>query len=402
MKNHGLICSLIFLLFVSVSSAATRRQIVVAHDGSGDFTSISSAIDSLGMYNYQRIEILVKNGVYEEKISVTQDYVTIRGESRDQTIMRMDLPRSLYLENEDSIGPAIINVYGDDFILENITVENTHPVKRVHAFAIYGKGTRTVIQDCNVWSNGGDTVSLWNYKTGMYYHARCDFRGGVDFVCPRGWCYIEDSSFFTTYDTAALWHAGPFSKDQKFVLRNCSFDGAETFKLGRHHYEAQFFLLDCEFSEKVSDKPIYRVTYEDSSRNRPFVWGERYNFYGASGDGSTKSWMQDNLNMSPESITPEWTFGGQWDPVRQGGPLLLGIRQIEGDVIFDFDETVAVYGNPVLRRADGLELVYEDGAGSSSLRFKGTLKNGDLNEFQIIEGEVIGNRARAVQVVWKP
>ncbi|MBM3853513.1 MAG: hypothetical protein FJ399_10200 [Verrucomicrobia bacterium] len=43
----------------------------------------------------------------------------------------------------------------------DLTVENTHGVIGTHAFAIYGRGDRTVIQDCDVLSQGNDTLSLW-------------------------------------------------------------------------------------------------------------------------------------------------------------------------------------------------------------------------------------------------
>ncbi|MFX0137537.1 MAG: hypothetical protein ACFFDN_28120, partial [Candidatus Hodarchaeota archaeon] len=128
-----------------------------------------------------------------------------------------------------------------------MTIENSQPEIGPHAFAIYGTPNRTIIVNCNVVSKGGDTVSLWNYKQGMYYHANCFFQGAVDFVCPRGWCYIRDSRFYEVKETATLWHAGNYHPDQKFVLVNCSFDGVKGFQLGRHHYEAQFFLLDCNF-----------------------------------------------------------------------------------------------------------------------------------------------------------
>ena len=39
-------------------------------------------------------------------------------------------------------------------------------------------------------------MSLWLHASGRYYHTRCHFRGAVDFMCPRGWCYISDSTFF--------------------------------------------------------------------------------------------------------------------------------------------------------------------------------------------------------------
>jgi hypothetical protein len=113
----------------------------------------------------------------------------------------------------------------------------------------------------------------------LYYHANCYFRGAVDMVCPRGWCFIRDSRFFEVKTSAAIWHDGHYNADQKLVIVNSSFDGVSGFHLGRHHYDAQFFLINCSFSDNMSDRPIYLKTYDDQRRNNPYLWGERKYFY---------------------------------------------------------------------------------------------------------------------------
>ncbi len=125
-----------------------------------------------------------------------------------------------------------MNINGDDVILDRLTVENSQPDTSVHAFAVMGSGTRTLLTDCRLLSRGGDTVALWNYKEGLYYHARCEFRGAVDMVCPRGWCFIRDSRFFEVKRTAAVWHAGSWDPEQKLVIKDSEFDGVSGFYSG--------------------------------------------------------------------------------------------------------------------------------------------------------------------------
>ncbi|MBN2350251.1 MAG: hypothetical protein JXJ22_15535, partial [Bacteroidales bacterium] len=257
-KNSGL--TLIFSCFL-ISNSYTKNNefdIVVALDGSGDFTTISSAIASLPVYNYERTVIYVKNGIYHEKLRIEQDYTTLLGESVDSTIIQFGQLRDDWEKVRDAIGSAVINIYADDVIINNLTVINTQPEIGPHAFCIYGTGTRTILLNCNIKTKGADAVSLWNYKNGMYYHANCHFEGAVDFVCPRGWCYIVNSSFYEVKKSASIWHAGASDESQKFVIKNSSFDGVEGFKLGRHHYEAQFYLINCKFSKNMANVPIYR------------------------------------------------------------------------------------------------------------------------------------------------
>ena len=327
--------------------------------GSGDYKTITEAINALPMYQYQRAVVYIKNGIYEEHIRIEQNYVTLRGESRDSTIIRYELPREEWNKNKDWIGPGVINIEGDDIILDNLTIENSQPEIGPHAFAIYGLNpNRTIILNCTVLSKGGDTVSLWNYKEGMYYHANCYFQGAVDFVCPRGWCFIKDSQFFEVKESAAIWHAGNYLPDQKFVLRNCNFDGVKNFELGRHHYQAQFYLLDCNFSENMKNKPIYKVYDNNPNHNNPLYAGERNYYFDCSKEGEQYAWYKNNLDQAagkpkPEDITPEWTFDGKWNP-EENSPIYIIYYELKGDtVVLTFSEIVSVRNEPVIENKYG-------------------------------------------------
>lgn len=372
--------SIIRLLLIAVTlfslnlAAAEKRFITVSQDGKGDFKTITDAVQSLPLFNYQRTVIFVKDGVYNEKIRIDQDYITIRGESREKTILQFSQLRSDWIANKDSIGAAVININGDDFVLENLTVENTQPEIGPHAFAIYGLGTRTIIFNCNVLSKGGDTVSLWDYKTGMYYHANCSFVGAVDFVCPRGWCFIRDSKFYEVKKTASIWHAGGDNINQKFVIVNSHFDGVKGFELGRHHYEAQFYLIDCIFSDSMSTRPIYRVTYpNEPDRDRPFNWGARYYFSG--NKANTKlEWNKNNLETafgspSKKQVTPMWVFDGMWNPESKEGVKIVSYQLNDCSLILRLSERVTVTGKPELTTDSGVRISYIDGAGSDTIRF---------------------------------
>lgn len=206
--------SLSLLLLSAITTkaiSADNHFLAVGKDGT--FKTISQAISSLPMFNYERVVIYIENGIYSEKIKIDRDNVTLLGQSRDSTIISYYQLHTDWIKNPDSIGPAVVNIHADDVVLDNLTIDNIQPEIGPHAFAVYGDGTRTVMTDCNVLSNGGDTVSLWNYKTGMYYCSNCTFQGAVDCVCPRGWCFIRDSKFFEMKEgSATIWHAGGYDR----------------------------------------------------------------------------------------------------------------------------------------------------------------------------------------------
>ncbi len=366
---------ILYLYFINICANDEVYDIIVAKDGSGQFITINSAISSLPMYCYQRTIIYIKNGIYNEKFRVNQDFITLLGESADSTIIQYSQLREDWENNKNEVGFAVINIHADDIILKNLTVINTQPQIGPHAFCIYGTGTRTILLNCIIKTKGADAVALWNYKSGMYYHANCYFEGAVDFVCPRGWCYIDNSSFYEVKKTATLWHAGITDKSQKLVIKNSYFDGVNGFQLGRHHYEAQFYLIHCNFSKNMGDLPIYRVTYPESpEKNRPYFYGDRSYFYNCEKENGNYSWFNDNLktadsSLTAEKITPVWTFNNQWDPENKTLPYLLDYSIDSNTVILEFSEKLSIKGDLILSSNSGLTLKFKMGKGRERTMF---------------------------------
>ncbi len=391
-------------------------DLVVSADGSGRFTTIQAALESVPADNRERLVVFIKDGTYREKVRIDARYITLRGQSRDGTRIEFPQGREEFNQQPDPLGFAVVNINGDDCVLENLTVENTHGVIGKHAFAIYGKADRTVITDCNVYSQGNDTLSLWKGDTGRYYHARLKVRGSVDFICPRGWCYITDSEIYEVNPgaSAAIWHDGSKDRDQKFVLRNCRFDGVEGWRLARHHADAQFYLLDCTFSAALLDLAPKRVIYPlgdkpiteaEVKRNRELDlinrWGERFYYHNVRRTGGDYAWHADNLataegSPKPEQITAKWTFAGTWDHENLAGPAITAIIREGGAVKVRFNENVTVKGRPSLILQSGSSAVYASGSGSDTLVFSGPVgENVTALRLELGGGAIIATEAHA-------
>ncbi|HVM62822.1 MAG TPA: pectinesterase family protein [Verrucomicrobiae bacterium] len=396
-------------------------DIVVAADGSGNFKAIQEAIDSIPRDNRQRITIFVKDGVYHEKVRIDPDFVTLRGQSRQGTRIEFPQGTNEFNEKPDKIGRAVININGSDCVIQNLTVKNTHGVIGPHAFAVYGTGDRTVITDCDVLSQGADTLALaWSKdQRSRSYQARLDICGSVDFVCPRGWSYMADCTLHQVNPKAdaTIWHDGNKDKDMKFVVRHCQFDGAEgvtSWILARHHRDAQFYLLDCTFSKTLSNRPPLRVVYPingappteaDIKRNHDLdavnIWGERAYFYNCHRDGGDYPWHTNNLSSAPgsprpEQITAAWTFGGTWDPERSAAPVIRRVSYRDGQVELGFGESVTVKGKPRLILQSGGFAEYSTGSGSTNLVFSGPVKpRNRAVKLDLQAGSIIATEASA-------
>jgi pectinesterase len=372
-----------------------KPDITVAADGSGDFKTVQTAVASLPKNNRERKLILIKDGVYHEKVRVDASFVTLRGQTRAGTRLEFAQLEDDFQKTNDSLGVAVVNLNGNDLVLENLTAQNTAGVIGPHEFTVFAKGDRTVLLNCDLLSAGADTVAMWPVKSNRCYYSGCKFRGASDFVCPRGWCYATDCSFYSVKATAAVWHDGSKNKDMKFVMRNCNFDGAEGWYLGRHHLDAQFYFLDCKFSKSMTDRAPLRVTYPDDPKrtaalDKSNIWGERSYFYQSHREGGDYEWHKDNISSAPDCPGPDkinaaWTFGEKWNPEKTAGPAIERIDSNRGTIALVFDEVVTVKGKPRLVLENGTFADYASGSGLHTIQFHGAadapaaVKSIDLN-----------------------
>lgn len=312
-----------------IPNSQQNADIIVSQDGTGDFVTIQEAINSIPANNSVMKTILIKNGTYNEKLFISNSFITLVGEDRENTKIIYAELRSIWLTTSGGSdwGAATVNINNNvtNLVLANLTIYNNYGSlygSNDHQFAIRGAtADKIVFINCDIKADGGDTVSLWNTNSGKYYHYNCYFEGYVDFVCPRGWCYITDSRFYqrSASASASIWHDGNGGQNAKLVIRHSRFDGVPNFALGRHHQEAQFFLLDNTFSFNMKNQPIFHAV-----SNPPVVlqWGLRYYYFNNHRDSVEFDWYSDNLDSaqgspSPNDITAEWTFSTAptpWNP----------------------------------------------------------------------------------------
>jgi pectinesterase len=316
----------------TLSVANAQRVIVVDAAGKGDFKTIQGAIQSLSLSASAPRKILVRKGIYEEKIYIEKPNIILEGESAQSVIIRASIARDAWrCGHADDWGVATVNVGANDITLINLTIENRfgfdhtsdiridcksdtlHPTKTLtktgHQMALRTMGaTRLKAIGCRFAAFGGDTVSPWEVDTGCWYFKDCIMEGGVDFYCPRGWAYAENCTFIAHSGTAAIWHDGSLHEDSKTVLVNCTFSGFDQFQLGRYHRDAQFFLIGCTFADNMRDQPIYRVP-----TNNVIRWGDRIYYFNCTRKAGNYSWFANNISKEKaEQMKPSLIFGDRW------------------------------------------------------------------------------------------
>ena len=313
-----------------------QRSLFDAVVGPGE--SIQAAIEQAPKPAEKPYKILILKGEYHEKVIIDRPNIVLVGEQRDSTLLVLAETAKTQTIKEyhgKPVGNGVIVLQegADDCVISGLTVYNNYGTTventTTHQMSIFGRATRTIVINCNVWADGNDALSLWAQGgNGMYYHADLNLRcPGVDFLCPRGWCYATRCRFYGD-GRAIIWHDGRGDKQKKLVITNSTFDAKRPTPLGRYHHDAQFFLVNCQLSQQIMDANI-SYAYTDKVLD-PCPWGQRTYYYNCSREGGHSGWLNNNLQEADNApdffgITAEWTFGGEWNPekhIRELWPVL--------------------------------------------------------------------------------
>jgi pectinesterase len=178
---------------------------IVAKDGSGDFNSIQEAINVVPENNSYRVIIYVKNGIYKEKLNINRPFISLIGETAEETIVTFDDYAYKAFPTGEKYGT--FNSYSsiitaDDFVAENITFENSSGDGRDvgQAVATYIDADRIIFRNCRFLacqdtiftaplppkpmqgnSFGGPREGR-ERKVGRQYFEKCFIRGDIDFI----------------------------------------------------------------------------------------------------------------------------------------------------------------------------------------------------------------------------
>ena len=302
--------------------------------------SIQEAIDKAPENPTEPYKILIKKGLYHEKVIVDRPNIVLVGENRDSCIIVGAEANGLMMKAQHKgervhSGILVLTSKADDCVISGLTVINNYGTTvtntTTHQFSVYGSATRTIIINSNIIADGNDALSLWGKgddgKGGLYYHSDLIIRcPGVDFICPRGKCYATRCRFIG--DTRAiLWHDGRGDISNKFVVTNSEFDALKPTPLGRYHHDSQFFIVNCHMTKNIKDEDIdhaYKRQPELANGKTvdPCPWGHRVYYYGCTRDGGHSGWLNDNMDKAEGhptyyTTTATWTFDGKWDPEKR-------------------------------------------------------------------------------------
>lgn len=196
----GLTVDVIAKTIPELAQHVRHYDFVVAQDGSGDFFTVQEAIDAVPDFRKAaRTTILVRKGVYKEKIIVPESKINISLIGQEGAVFSYDdyaNKLNRFGETKGTSGSSSCYIYAPDFYAENITFENTSgPVGQ--AVACFVSADRVYFKNCRFL---GFQDTLYTYGKGCrQYYEGCYVEGTVDFIF--GWstavfnnCHIHSKS----------------------------------------------------------------------------------------------------------------------------------------------------------------------------------------------------------------
>lgn len=297
-----------------------KDYLIVAQDGSGDYTSVQEAVNAVNVASQQHnwTEIRIRPGVYREKLEILKPRIRLVGEDAESTVIVYgDYARMTFPDGEpyNTFHSYSVLIGADDFEAVKLTFANDSGSGDVvgQALAVYVDGDRSVFRHCRFAGSqdtiftgplplapveranfGGPRDTFPRRDTRQYYED-CFISGDVDFIFGSATAVFQNCEIFSTkrenasegdvhgYVTAA---STPEEVAYGYVFHNCRLtsDAPEhSVYLGRPWRDyAKTVLLNCWLGAHIKPEGWHHWKPEREAT-------VQYAEYGSTGPGAAGS-----------------------------------------------------------------------------------------------------------------
>lgn len=316
---------ILLLLFISLTNFIWAQvpyiTIIVAQDGSGDFTTIQKAINSIRDFGPAEALVKIKAGTYNEKIVIpsSKHKITFQGENKENTIITNDD----YSGKMDALNEKMTTfnsytflVMSDDIKISDITIRNSS-CNQGQAVALHVEGDHFIMKNSNILGCQ-DTLYTGGNHSRQYYE-NCFIEGTTDFIFGSATVVFKNciiKSLANSYITAASTDQ---SKSFGYVFFDCKLiakEGITKVFLGRpwRPYAKTVFINTEMGSHIVAEG------WNPWSGDKMFPDKDKTAFYaeyGSKGEGGNISkrvcWSYQLTKKELKNYTLEKIFNG-WNP----------------------------------------------------------------------------------------
>jgi len=315
-------CCLGLFSFTSLKSKfGDKYDIIVAQDGSGNFTNIKSAIEACKSFPYKRITIYIKNGIYHEKVFIPSwnTKISLIGESEDSTIITFgDYFNKINKGSNSTFYTATLLVQGNDFHAENLTIENSAGAVG-QAIALALEADRCSFKNCKLLGNQ-DTLYVAGENARQYFK-NCYIEGTTDFIFGEATALFENCTINCKADSYITAASTPQNVSYGFIFKNCNLTAASGINkvfLGRPWRKyARTVFLNCKMGSFILPKGW--DNWKSTDNEKTVFYAE----YKSTGEGANKnervSWSKQLSAQQAGKYTLENIYAGKikWNPLSE-------------------------------------------------------------------------------------
>ena len=309
--------------------------IVVARDGTGEFRTVTEAIEVCRAFmDYHKV-IFIKKGTYKEKVIIPQwlQNIELCGEDRDQTIITYDDHANITMDgsywpkelkdqllamgNRPKLGTFrtfTLRIDGNNITLKNLTIEN-NAARLGQAVALHTQGDRLLFVDCRFLGHQ-DTVYTGVADTRMLFND-CYIEGTTDFIFGPSTAWFERCTIHCKADSYITAASTPKEVAYGYVFNNCTITAdshVTKLYLGRPWRDYGYTLfMNCELPKAIVPQGWHHWQKEREQT-------ARYMEYNNRGEGAATAgraaWSRQLTKKEAQQITQDRVFqrSDNWTP----------------------------------------------------------------------------------------
>jgi len=319
-------------------------------DGVPTYHTLGAALAGVPANGIGRAIIFLRNGRYREKLTIDRPFVTLRGESRDGTVITYDAAAGMPTGTGGTWGTRgsfTLRIAAPDFRAENLTIENSFDyvanaakeasdptkVRDAQAVALMTDLDSDRAVFVNVRVTGHQDTLFPN--AGRSYFSHCEISGSVDFIFGAGRVVFDDCDIISR-DRGSATNNGyitapstPGAQPFGFLFTNCRLKkerpsmASGSVTLGRpwHPFanpnvNSSAVFVGCWMDDHIGEKGWDRMSSVDSTGLR--TWYEpadaRFFEFGTKGPGAVSSTRRRQLSANEAKQYTAASVLGGWTP----------------------------------------------------------------------------------------
>ena len=308
---------LIFFVFAALQSVAQVKTKTVAQDGSGDYKTVQAAFDAIPRNNKKPITIIIKEGIYQEKLLLesTKNFVTLVGIDKYNTILTYNDHTGKLSPKGDTINTRTswsFKILADNFMASNITFQNDAGFSAGQAVAVESDGDKATFNNCRFVGNQ-DVLFVNN---GRQYYQQCYIEGTTDFIFGSATVWFEQCHIHSKKNSHITAASTPKEKKFGYVFNECILTGDTSLhnvSLGRPWQPyASVTYIRCFIGQHIKPEGWNNWNKTDNEKTARYA---EYKNYGPSAVPLKRvNWAKQLTDEEAKACTVQKIFGDWFIP----------------------------------------------------------------------------------------